>query len=98
MATRKLKVLNNDGTASNYDQIKDEIVALLTGREVGSRDDINYATLITRVSLLLIVVYGVGRIGVLRQLAISIATTVLTKWIAEKAKNAMATQPAMQTF
>lgn len=93
MAGRK-KQMEAPEPSSNYEKIKDEVVTLITGQQADSKEEINYARVLTRVTLALIALYGVGRIKVLRQLAFSIATAAVTKWLADKAAEAIAPEAA----
>lgn len=79
---------------SNYEKIKDEVVSLITGQEAGSKDDINYAKVVARVTLILVALYGIGRVKMLRQLAFSIASAAVTKWLADKAAGVVAKELA----
>ena len=88
----KTKRVEEAVPGSNYEKVKDEIITLVTGHDPESKEDFDYVKMLKRVTLLLIAAYGIGRVAVIRRLAISIATTMATKWLAEKATAAMAEQ------
>jgi hypothetical protein len=90
MAARKKQVEVIVLPESNYEKIKEEVIALFTGQEVGYRGPVDYAVLLRRTLIVLVAVYGISRVGVLRQLALSIVTTVATRWLAQKATDAIA--------
>ncbi|MCW3124425.1 MAG: hypothetical protein JWO03_83 [Bacteroidetes bacterium] len=95
MATRKRK--EETPESGNYERIKEEVLALLTGQEPGSEEEINYVTVLKRVTLVLIVTYGIARVALVRRLAISIATTFVTRWLAQKATDSIVEpKPALQ--
>ncbi|MBS1624727.1 MAG: hypothetical protein JSS76_08870 [Bacteroidetes bacterium] len=90
----KRKQMEAPEPGSNYEKIKDEVVSLITGQETGSKEDINYAKVVARVTLILVALYGIGRVKMLRQLAFSIASAAVTKWLADKAAGVVAKEIA----
>jgi hypothetical protein len=95
MATRKkqeLIVLDQP----NYDKVKEEIILLLTGHDINSGEKFDYMTLLKRVTIILIALYGVGKIQIVRQLAFSIVTTLMTRWLAQKAIDTVMPLPAVK--
>lgn len=84
MAVRKKKAVSishND----NMEQIKQELYTLLTGQDPHHKGDFDYWALIKRVTVLLIAVYGISRVGFLRKLAFSLVTSAVTAWMTESA-------------
>jgi hypothetical protein len=71
--------------SSNYEQIKEEVLTLLTGQVIGKKEAIDYGVLFKRVAVILVATYGITRVGMLRQLAFSIATSFVTRWLVMKA-------------
>ena len=89
MAVRKKKVAEVV-IPSQYDQIKEEVILLLTGQDPEREGEFDYIAMIKRVTLLLVVVYGISRVSILRQLAMTIVTTFVTRWLAQKATESLA--------
>ena len=87
MAVRKRKTAEPEGI--NFEQIKEEVMQLLTGQNPDNQGDFDYVALIKRITILLIFVYGISRFGVLRELAFTIGTAFVTKWIAEHADDVL---------
>jgi hypothetical protein len=80
-----------DLSGSNFEKIKDEVLNLITGQD--RKGDFDYVALIKRVTVILIAVYGITRVTILRKLAFSIATTLFTRWMAEKATEVAMGEP-----
>ena len=89
MAVRKKKVAAV-ALPTQDDQLKEEVIQLLTGQDPNNEGEFDYVAMIKRVTLLLIVVYGISRFSILRQLALSIVTTLGTRWLAQTATEALA--------
>ena len=90
----KRKKIGNK-TDSTLEKIKKEVLVLLTGQDINKENAFNYFALVKRITVILIGVYGITRVGILRQLAFSIATTFVTGWLAEKAALAQS-KPALR--
>ena len=83
-----------DMSPSNLEKIKEEIVILLTGQDPFHEKEFDYVALLKRVTVILILVYGISRFGIVRQLAFSIAGMILTR-IAAQAVEAVIPAPAL---
>ena len=95
MAIRKKQVTQNL-SQSNLEKIKEEVVILLTGQDPLHDKEFNYIALLKRVIVILITVYGIGKLGIVRQLAFSIASVLFTQWLEMKAlENAVPAQKAL---
>ena len=85
MSTRKKQLPIKIDSKSNYNQIKEEVLLLITGQNTDGKADFDYMKLVKRVTVILVAVYGISRVSILRQLALSIATTLFTRWVAQRA-------------
>lgn len=83
MPTKK-KIAGEDKSSLDVEQIKEEIFLLLTGQQLDTKE-FDYLKLARRVTIILIGVYGISKIGIVRQLAFSIASMLVTRWIAAQA-------------
>jgi hypothetical protein len=84
MAVRRNK-LAKDTSDSNYEKIKEEVIILLTGQDPKSKENFDYIKLLKRVTVILVATYGISRVSILRQIALSIVTTLVTRWLAQQA-------------
>lgn len=84
MAIRK-KQVTRDLSNSNLEKIKEEVVILLTGQDPFHDKEFDYVALLKRVIVILIAVYGIGKFGIARQLAFSIASVLFTQWLEMRA-------------
>jgi hypothetical protein len=84
MAKKRIIRLEDDED-SNFEKIKHEIITMVTGQEMREGKAIDYYALLKRVTIILIAIYGIGKFQIVRRFAVSIVTTMVTKWLAEKA-------------
>jgi hypothetical protein len=84
MAVRKKKAISISHN-NNMELIKQELYTLLTGQDPHHKGDFDYWALTKRVTVLLIAVYGITRVGFLRKLAFSLVATAVTAWVTESA-------------
>lgn len=88
------KKITTDDSSVDMQRIKQEVFTLLTGQEKDLKE-FDYVALVKRVTIILIAVYGIGKLGVLRQLAVSIAGMLVTRWVASQAVDAVLPEPAL---
>lgn len=74
--------MTQDISPSNLERIKEEVIILLTGQDPFHEKEFDYLALLKRVTVILIFVYGIGKFGIARQLAFSIASVLFSRWLA----------------
>jgi|GEM_PF-3914072 len=94
MPAKKKSAIDDD---ANFNKIKEEVIILLTGQDESDRaKGIDYTRLAKRALIVLVAGYGIARFSLLRRLAFSIATAIVTRYLAERAADEFVPQTQLK--